>query len=344
MKNRIKNIVLCLFATFLVACENQTTPENLIVQKPIEHSSEYWANLKAYKNSNHSIAFGWFGGWTATGASVSTSLSSVPDSVDLITIWGDQWQKNKMTPEKYADLKYVQNVKGTKVAVTILLGWLGKDLDPSLVWPKDRTEAIKAYADALADDIIGRGFDGFDIDYEPNIGTQIDVEGCFREEEMILFVQQLGKYFGPKSGTDKLLIVDGEISYLVSSAPGVGQYFNYAVAQAYGASSDRNLQGRFDAIKTDFKPEQFIVTEDFESGWRKGGLSSYNSTTHGRVPNLIGMAYWNPKEGRKGGAGTYHMENEYNHQDVEYKYLRNAIQIMNPSVISVVDKPEVNSK
>jgi hypothetical protein len=46
------------------------------------------------------------------------------------------------------------------------------------------------------------------------------------------------------------------------------------------------------------------------------------------MPSLLGMAYWNPDEGRKGGTGTFHMEYEF---ATDYKYLRQAIQIMNPA-------------
>ena len=43
------------------------------------------------------------------------------------------------------------------------------------------------------------------------------------------------------------------------------------------------------------------------------------------------MARWQPKNGfRKGGVGSYHMQAEYSTYP-EYKNLRKAIQIMNPS-------------
>ena len=49
-----------------------------------------------------------------------------------------------------------------------------------------------------------------------------------------------------------------------------------------------------------------------------------------KMPSLLGMAGWHPEEGRKGGCGAYHMEYEYAH-DPEYKFMRQAIQIMNPA-------------
>ena len=50
------------------------------------------------------------------------------------------------------------------------------------------------------------------------------------------------------------------------------------------------------------------------------------------MPSLLGMARWQPADGsgKKGGVGTYHMEYEYA-LDPEYKYMRQAIQIMNPA-------------
>ena len=48
------------------------------------------------------------------------------------------------------------------------------------------------------------------------------------------------------------------------------------------------------------------------------------------------MARWSPmvndKPVRKGGVGTYHMEYDYPTTPVDYKYLREAIGIMNPAV------------
>jgi hypothetical protein len=52
------------------------------------------------------------------------------------------------------------------------------------------------------------------------------------------------------------------------------------------------------------------------------------------MPSLLGMARWQPiingKKVQKGGIGTYHMEYDYNNVP-EYKWLRQGIQIMNPS-------------
>lgn len=319
--------IICTLCFMLQSCD--TDVENITVQTPPKGTPEYYENLRAYKKSEHQIVFGWFGGWKATGSSPVKYLDAVPDSVDFISIWGNAWQIDLMTPEMKEDMKYVQDVKGTKVTGTILLGWVGKMLDPEIVWPEDKHEALREYARQLAQMVIATGLQGLDIDYEPTIGGHDDVRDCPQGEDLDVFVEELGKYLGPKSGTDYLLVIDGQLN-LVSEV--AAPYFDFAISQAYNTSSPSSLQGRYDQIKTKFKPEQFIVCENFESLWSTGGVT-YTDEKGNKMPSLLGMATWNPTQGQKGGCGSYHMEYEYNHSDnIDYKYLRRAIQIQNPAV------------
>lgn len=132
-------------------------------------------------------------------------------------------------------------------------------------------------------------------------------------------------------GEDKLICVDGYIEKIKEEG---WQYANYAVAQAYNTSNPTSLQYRFKTVSKYIAPERFIVTENFEDYWSTGGVD-YEDPELGIIPSLIGMAHWQPEgiteKQHKGGIGSYHMEYEYNHTDVEYKYLREAIQIMNPA-------------
>lgn len=329
---KIIYIILLLIVPF-TSCSDWTDVETENIQAPIERGEEYWKNLRAYKSVMHErqVAFGWFGGWTGSGSSMISRLSTLPDSVDIVGLWGNMWHRDKMTPEKYEDLKYVREVKGTRILVTTLLGWTGKEFPniPEEDWPQDRQEGLKAYAKALAEEIIDLGFDGLDIDYEPTIGGTEDVRDCPRGEDMVVFVKALGEYLGPKSDSDKLLVIDGQNNLLPAE---VADYFDYAIGQNYGRSSNSNLQSDYDGIRSIFKPEQYIVTENFEKYWRDGGVN-FSHSTEGTIKSLRGMALWRPSQGRKGGCGTYHMEYEYMHTDRDYKYLREAIQVMNPAIV-----------
>lgn len=109
----------------ITSCEKQTTPETLVIQHPNVGTEEYYENLRAYKKSDHAIAFGWFGGWTADGPTQSHYLSGLPDSVDLVSLWGPgfNYSDNMM-----ADLRFVQIEKGTRVMLCWIIANIGDQL------------------------------------------------------------------------------------------------------------------------------------------------------------------------------------------------------------------------
>ena len=188
------------------------------------------------------------------------------------------------------------------------------------------------------------GYDGFDIDYEPNFGHRGNMSGS--DENMLLFIQTLGERIGPKSGTDRLLVIDGEPQSIVSES---GPYFNYFIVQAYDSPGDNtgrdNLDSRLNSTIRNFDghltaeevAKKYIVTENFEK-WALSGGADFTDRYGNKMKSLEGMARWTPiidgKKCVKGGVGTYHMEYEYTIDGTEesYPYLRNAIRIMNPPV------------
>lgn len=313
--NKIINRIIGLFvlAMAVIACDTEI--ENIPIQIPVEKDNQYYENLRAYKRSDHQLAFGWFGGWKASGTSPSKYLRNIPDSVDMVSIWGT-W--HSLTPEQIEDLRYVQEVYGTRVTFTIFSHNMSN-------FPgnfENKAENIPAVAKAVADSIFKYGYDGVDFDHECS-GSDL----FYNKDNMTTLLREMRKNLGE----DKLICVDGYVEYITEEG---WKYADYAIAQAYGTSSSSSLQNRLNKVNAALAPEKFIVTENFESYWATGGIN-YSDPELGTIPSLLGMARWQPtRDGEvrcKGGVGTYHMEFEYNHTDVEYKYLREAIQIMNPA-------------
>lgn len=313
--NKIINRIIGLFvlAMAVIACDTEI--ENIPIQIPVEKDNQYYENLRTYKRSDHQLAFGWFGGWKASGTSPSKYLRNIPDSVDMVSIWGT-W--HSLTPEQIEDLRYVQEVYGTRVTFTIFSHNMSN-------FPgnfENKAENIPAVAKAVADSIFKYGYDGVDFDHECS-GSDL----FYNKDNMTTLLREMRKNLGE----DKLICVDGYVEYITEEG---WKYADYAIAQAYGTSSSSSLQNRLNKVNAALAPEKFIVTENFESYWATGGIN-YSDPELGTIPSLLGMARWQPtRDGevrRKGGVGTYHMEFEYNHTDVEYKYLREAIQIMNPA-------------
>ena len=323
---------LALAAAALTSCN--TSIEALEIIKPEEKSEQYYADLRAYKQrTDHEVFFGWFGGWNTKSPNMIGSLKSVPDSVDIISIWSGTYDRE--------DIEYVQRVKGTRVTFTIFAHKIPAQFLEGENHDQVTREAIERYAVSLVDTMKAYGYQGIDLDYEP--GYQDPAGGPFTgplvgplnvypnyRDNMEIFVKKLGEFIGPKSGTSSLLIIDG-VPFDVK--PELAEYFNYGVVQAYNSGSYANLQRRFnDAAARGWKPEQYIFAETFEGGKAATGGVQHLLQDGKQVPSLLGMALFLPeyqgkKATRKGGCGTYHMENDYDNWP-NYKFTRRAIEIM----------------
>lgn len=343
--------ILALCLTF-AACEDWTDVEPKHSENMMGSifTDEYYEALRAYKASDHPVTFGWFGNWTGNGASLEKSMAGLPDSVDFISIWGN-WRE--LNEAQKTDLKYVQEVKGTKALMCFIISNIGdqltpKDYDGSAkeYWgwddndPASIENAIKNYANAICDTIDKYGYDGFDIDYEPNFGHSGNMASY--DERMLLLIQTFRERLGTKAETGKLIVLDGEPQTIVSEA---GPYIDYFIVQAYDSWGDGDLDSRLNSTINNFEgvlsPEEvakkYVVTENFEK-WALSGGASFTDRYGNKMKSLEGMARWTPiindKKCVKGGVGTYHMEYEFIISGYEgsYPYLRNATRIMNPPI------------
>ncbi len=134
---KIKNIlaVSALALTTLASCSKWTDME---IQHPEDltqpnHSEAYYKALRDYKNSDHQIAFSYYSAWTGVGTNMQSSLMGLPDSVDLVSLWGG-W-KNP-TEAQLKDLRDAQQKKGLKAMICFLVLDMGAGVTPDLRRPK----------------------------------------------------------------------------------------------------------------------------------------------------------------------------------------------------------------
>lgn len=283
---------------------------------------QYLENLKAYKKTKHPIMFGWFNAWQPDGNGKYPKLSLIPDSMDVVSIWGN-W--HSLSEEKIKELREVQ-AKGTKVVI----GWIIEDIGDQIKWgrenwPENDNEAIVAYAQAIVDTINKYGYDGFDYDYEPSYASPFkpgnhcgNLTSCsqdFGKEKEILFMKTMRELLGP----DKLFHLNGSIHWLDPSA---AQYFDRFVVQSYEENA-----ARFDSWITSIKKrlnirtDQIVFCETFENKAASVRVA-FPETYAGYVVS---------KGGDIGGIGVYHI-NEDAKEDNAYINIRTAITIMNPPV------------
>ena len=345
MKMKKTMILAAVLAICAASCSEWTDPDPKFHDPVNINSEEYYKALREYKKTDHAICFGWFSGWTGTGSNLYNQLRGIPDSMDVVSIWGG---KTGLSKEQKADMKEVQTKKGTKVlwcqhVVDIgreitpaghtaleYWGWNGSSYDGSA----EADEAIRKYARAIVDTVKHYGYDGCDFDYEPNFGYRGNISGS--PAAMHVFLSEIANYMGPTSGSDLILAVDGEPQTLLAET---GPLLDYYIIQAYYCPGDYNLDQRFSGLLAKFgvlEDEETIMRktvwcEDFEKYQTSGGCDFI--TRDGiHTWSLMGMAmYYRPSLPgcRTGGVGAYRFNLGRSKSD--YYHLRAAIQQMNPA-------------
>ena len=327
----INKILMGVLAGGALLTSCNTDIETVSIQNPKTYSDLYYQNLRDYKASDHSIAFGWFAQYGAQN-SMAVRFNGLPDSLDICSLWGGIPQQGS---EVWNDMKFVQKVKGTKmlsVAITRINAETNEKpfkqfFNEAQAMPngpeKDAAlnRAIEMYAEHFLDGVFLNDLDGFDADYEP--------EGDWLSgDRFIYFMNHLAKYMGPNpnitkeerlkliqerygtdvTDTDKLLCVDAPGDPSSALQPIVNYYFK----QAYGGGTS-----------TSWPIEKVVFCDNMGDGWQGTMQSMYN------------QARYQPAKGRKGGFGAFFIHRDYNvHENnpTPYGRFRECIQIQNPAI------------
>lgn len=317
-------LIACMFAS----CDNDV--ENATVVAPTTYGPQYYKNLRDYKKSDHSIAWGWFADYTQS-TSLATRFLGLPDSLDICSLWGgipsddSTHVDTHYLPEVYREMKYVQEVKGTKLVVPTIIRIRTRPEFYDSIWVKqsDPQAAMRAYAQDLLRPIFENGLDGIDMDYEPEgdplSGGNLDY-----------FVEYVGQFVGPMASPDNTFTypdgftIKGNPNMLLcidyyGSAPGsnTNKYTNWYVNQTYGGSPGRVP---FSGCPT----EKVVYTENVGDNWKAAECGQ-----------LLNYARYQPGTGRKGGFGAFFMHRDYINTGYgcsNYANMRHGIQIQNPAI------------
>lgn len=322
-------------------------------------TDQYYENLREWKKTpGLPQVFVWFDNWNGLSPTGVSSMRGLPDSVTIISNWGSP--KFDLTPERKADMEYVQKVKGTKVVVTLFAQKVGDSVerqdifetsggssDPVVVRP-----AIKAYAEAIYDNVEGSGYDGFDWDYEPDGRVTVGEYLWENKVQRTIFVEELSYWFG-KGATDPnrdrgdRKPVKRELLFLIDGAVGsdmdkdwVSHYIDFYVAQAYaGKNMAGKIKGVIESlskwieageITADEVVRRTILTENFESYASTGGKFFDMAKYIYKGSHNIGGETINVDH-QIGGCGIYRVGFDYNqgkgdyNGSPEYYFLRQGI-------------------
>lgn len=314
-----------------------------------EESEAYYARLREYKdqmwNYGRPVAFGWFSDWSPYGAARGGYLTSVPDSMDIISMWSGAPGRFEITPEQKADKEFVQKKKGIKLLEVSLLSHLGKGRTPESVyadlyvqaeeegWSDSQLEEAKKlarwdywgftshdlnnfeelkaahtrFAKALCDSLVVNEWDGFDIDWEPGSGFN-DADGTLaNNSRQNELIVHLVKEMGKYIGPMSDPEGKGHKLLCVDGSMSVFE----SNCPEYIDYFIEQAYGGFRGIYSD-TPEKYILCENFEKYAVGGGY-------------IMGHASYMPDNGYKGGVGAYRFQKDYDNTP-DYKWMRKAIQ------------------
>jgi len=363
----LKYALVAAMALASVACSKWTDDERLTFdnQKDLKRAipfieltsadqltaeqQKYYSELRAWKQTPHVRGFGWFGGWTAKGTDPQKYLRMLPDSVDIVSLWGTH---GSLTEAQKTDLKLFREVKGGKVLLCWIVQNLGDQLTPqgknaTDYWVTEKgggnfLEGVKAYANAICDTIEKYDLDGFDLDYEPGYGhsgNMATTTAWISETgnvNMYTFIKTLYDRLNPKG---RIVVMDGEPYYMDRATSKMVSYYIY---QAYDESTTaRALQklengGTFGYDEEDYLDNwegKSFLTLEFQKYSKTGGFPRYTSSNPeiqkldaGRqIMDYATMLMPNGK--RIAGIGTYHMELDT--EGGSYRFLRQALNAGN---------------
>jgi hypothetical protein len=348
MKRKLVTIWM-LLPLMLAYTGCEVEPEALEVQKVKTYDEQYYANLRAYKQSDHCLFFGWYAAYAPLEgvggykdpASWGERILGLPDSVDVISLWmgipSNDPNSPSYAPIAYADWKFVREKKGTRfVATTITRMNKEITLKDGTVYDLSANhtdEGIAVYGQYLVDQALDADVDGIDLDYEP--------EGDWLQgAQFTKLVQYIGQYFGPQgSNPDKILTIDFYGNYPPAETEPYADYFiRQAYAQGFTDHSAARLQSYLNASGNWIPHHKFIVTEQMSLHYENAGVpftevDGNTLTAEGtQMYSLEGMARWNPTQGRKAGFGGFYFDRDYYSKNGPYYNIRRCIQIANPAV------------
>ncbi len=322
-------------------------------------SEAYYANLRAYKETandyNRPVAFGWFSNWAPAGVIRKGYLSSVPDSMDIVSMWSGAPGRYEITEAQKEDKEFVQKVKGIKLLEVSLLSHLGKGRTPERIYEEvekqaeeegwsadqlkeakkkirwefwgytsgdptadDMKEALIRFAKALCDSLVVNDWDGFDIDWEPI--------GGFNDKDGTLTYSYLDRETYRTIYPNIMFLVKEMGKYIGPKSDPEGKGHKLLVIDGYISDFDAEIDEYVDYWITQSYSHSSPDQTPLSKNYKKLIITENFESSASDGGQLLGQARWMPQEGYKGGVGAYRFDNDYGNNP-DYKWMRQAIQI-----------------
>ncbi|MDR1719934.1 MAG: glycoside hydrolase family 18 [Dysgonamonadaceae bacterium] len=357
MKTTIFLFLSVALTAFFTACSDWTTQEPLdIVNPSIEDANspaylEYLANVRKYKQTYHPLMIGIFDNSDKTFQSRATRIKAVPDKVDIVSLM----YPDDLAEIELEDIASIRKDKGTKIIYTIAYEDLRQyvettnfdievenalgQADPNYV-PKPllslATEASK-FMDAQLALIDKYEYDGFILHYTGSATH-------FLKDDEIAEMQAIQDIvFGKALATmnthpDKTYILEGRPQNVLDKSI-LPHFDSFLIRTQYlGGISDFTLLVKQTLLDPKVPSNSILVcasaihTDENDYSW--GEITGADGSLKQNA--IVETAYWvkTTDTFTKAGMAVYLINRDYFNPDLDYKHVREAIEIMNPSPVN----------
>jgi hypothetical protein len=340
-------------ALLSAACSDWTEQESLPIETPnIESENDalyqqYLENLRNYKKSYHQILIGWFDNSNKASGSRAAHLEAVPDKVDIVALmYGDSLSDMERT-----EMQSIRVNKGTKVIYTIDYESFRQEIEnrnneisAQNAAKADEPEYVPIPLIALIDELPGfldaqlalldsYEYDGFSIYYNGKSSAGFISDADKAELQAIQNVLTAKINAAIDAHQNKVFLFEGVPANIIDKD--FLQAFDYIVLRTFSLQSILELTSIVkSSLVTGVPADRIIVcaapsfTDEFDVSY--GSIKTVDNTVQ---PAITEMAHWTqtPDSFTKSGLGVYWINYDYYNPDTDYKYTREAIEIMNPS-------------
>ena len=345
MKKIIMNILFAATVFLFASCGEWTDPESLEVKTPSFEEqnpvlyAEYIASLNNYKARPHKITIVTFEN-TETISGQINLLTSLPDSIDYISLINP----DKLHPETIREMDEVRK-KGTKVIYDVDFAVLDNEWTAMQIADKEgkltEEDAVKHFVDrtkemlSLCDNY---GYDGITFSYAGRSHVSLT------EPEKVIYTGRQNAFFNTvaawhESHERKFLAFIGNAQYLFDEAKTLLEMCDYIILATNMAKNADEFSVRAQlAVKSGNVPsDRFIANVQTTQPDDPDQLYGYFGTLDengNKIRAIFGAAEWvkmSSPDITRAGLLIHNAHYDYYDSSLNYRYIREAIGIMNPS-------------
>lgn len=353
MKNKIINKTIlyaaCLLLGFsAISCSDWTDAESVTINQPTiseqnpELYAQYLESLRNYKNSEHKYVYAWFNNKEKKPFSRSHHLTTLPDSIDVVSLM----HPDTLAQFELDEMEQLRKDKGTKFVFSmdfeaIKLIYEGRVADmKNAATAEGETTAPKMpeFVEFLVDTVNQTlplvkkyNFDGISIAYKGKSilhMTKIEKAQYINYEAAFIGIAKDWH----ERNKDKMIVFEGYPQNLLDKS--VLASCKHIVIPCMAAKAASKLTYELISASVEGVPtDKFIVAvdaasvdkEDKKTGfWGDGETRAISGAAQWVAGSHAGIAV--------AGLGIRNVNNDYFNNAFIYTYTRNAISTINPSL------------